>query len=83
MYLTCTAISLCRNNGMGIASVCARVGGMIAPFFLYFDRIWTPLPMLLFGALSVAGGILCLILPETTGKPLPQSVAEMHEVFKL
>ena len=66
---------------MGVASMCARVGGMVAPLFLYFDNIFYGLCMMLFGILSIIGGILVLFLPETAGKPLPQNLEEMGEIF--
>jgi hypothetical protein len=36
------------------------------------------LPGVIFGALSVMVGLLALMLPETMGRPLPQSVEEME-----
>lgn len=34
-------------------------------------------PGVLFGTISVVGGVLTLLLPETRGRPLPQT---LHEV---
>ena len=54
----------------------ARIGGMLAPQVLELSRFWAPLPLLIFGALSLVAGGLALILPETAGRPLPQSIEE-------
>ena len=64
---------------MGMASVCARVGGMVAPQFLVLADFYKPLPLLLFGILSLIGGAMCLLLPETKGKPLPQNFEEFAQ----
>ncbi|XP_069127295.1 organic cation transporter protein-like [Argopecten irradians] len=65
-----------RNAGMGVSSVCARVGGMLAPQVLELDQIWAPLPMLILGSFTVVAGLVALLLPETTGRPMPQTIEE-------
>ncbi|XP_069127358.1 organic cation transporter protein-like isoform X3 [Argopecten irradians] len=65
-----------RNAGMGVSSMCARIGGMLAPQMLELKQVWGPLPLILFGGLSVSAGLLALLLPETAGKPLPQTIED-------
>ncbi|OWF50931.1 organic cation transporter protein-like [Mizuhopecten yessoensis] len=65
-----------RNAGMGVSSMTAKIGGMLAPIILELRLVWIPLPLVLFGILSVLAGALALILPETAGKPLPQTIEE-------
>ena len=38
--------------------------------------LWEPLPFVLFGILAIAGGLVALILPETLGKNLPETIEE-------
>ncbi|XP_033741094.1 organic cation transporter protein-like [Pecten maximus] len=65
-----------RNAGMGVSSMTAKAGGMLAPVILELRLVWIPLPLILFGGLSILAGGLALILPETAGRPLPQTVEE-------
>lgn len=69
-----------RNVGLGAASTFARVGGILAPYFNLLADIWRPLPLLIFGAMAFAGGLLSLLLPETMNKKLPETIAE-GEIF--
>ncbi|KAH9489646.1 hypothetical protein Btru_045564 [Bulinus truncatus] len=62
-----------RSIGMGVASMSARIGGILAPIFLDLQTISKPLPLIIFGTLSIVAGSLAFLLPETEGKPLPQT----------
>lgn len=55
-----------------MASMSARIGGLLAPFFLDLKTVSESFPLILFGGLSLLAGSLALMLPETAGKPLPQ-----------
>ncbi len=61
---------------MGVSSMSARVGGIIAPLILILGDYWQPLPLLIFGTSSISAGLLVLILPETKGKALPETLEE-------
>ena len=39
----------------------------------------TALPLIIFGGLSVVAGLLSLILPETKGKVLPETIADAEQ----
>jgi len=39
------------------------------------------LPSLLFGGLSTAAGLLTLLLPETLGRPLPQTIDDIERWY--
>lgn len=45
-------------------------------FFQYEKVPWLPGP--LFGFLSVAAGLLVLLLPETLNRPLPQTIEDIE-----
>lgn len=65
-----------RNVGLGASSMMARIGGILAPYINVSADIWKPLPLVVFGALSLASGLLSLYLPETLNKKLPETIEE-------
>ncbi|XP_033739920.1 organic cation transporter protein-like [Pecten maximus] len=70
-----------RNAGMGSSSCVARVGGMLAPYVassgdLVGGKFGKALPLVIFGAFSVSAGLLCLLLPETLHKKLPETIED-------
>lgn len=50
---------------------------------LYFQGdVWRPLPQIIFGALTLTGGLMALALPETLNKKLPDSIEECENFGK-
>jgi len=66
-----------RNSGLGMMSGTARVGSILAPFIVMAGESWPGIQFTIFGVLGISGGILSLWLPETKGKPLPETISEM------
>ncbi|XP_063058342.1 solute carrier family 22 member 4 [Engraulis encrasicolus] len=69
-----------RNTALGTCSMASRVGSISAPYFVYLGGVSKSLPYLLVGGLSVLSGLLSLLLPESQGKPLPESIHHMQTV---
>lgn len=65
-----------RSVGVGMCSMSSRIGGVIAPLIRILGRTWAPLPFIIYGLCSIAAGLLALLLPETKGCKLPETVAE-------
>ncbi|KAI3381222.1 hypothetical protein SNEBB_002699 [Seison nebaliae] len=66
-----------RNSAMGLCSMMARIGSMLAPQFVILgEKVWAPLPLIIFGAFGLSAGIMSLMLPETLGEPLPQTIED-------
>lgn len=70
-----------RNAAMGSCSCAARVGAMLAPYIansgeLIGGKFGKAEPLLVFGILSVIAGLLLLLLPETYGRKLPDTMQE-------
>ncbi|XP_055888321.1 organic cation transporter protein-like [Biomphalaria glabrata] len=70
-----------RNSGLGISSVVARVGGILAPYIADIGHVISGdmavvLPLLIFGGASIFAGLLALLLPETANKMFPDTVED-------
>lgn len=47
------------------------------------STVWAPLPLLIFGGSALFGGIVAWInLPETLGKPLPETMEDAINLGK-
>lgn len=69
-----------RNIGVGSSSMAARVGTMLAPFVASLAMSSPILPPIIFGLTAIAGAASVLLLPETNGTALPESL-EDGELF--
>ncbi|XP_061103922.1 solute carrier family 22 member 4-like [Conger conger] len=69
-----------RNTAMGTCSTAARLGSIAAPYFVYLGTYYKSLPYILMGSLSVLGGLVSLLLPETYGMPLPETIDHMQTI---
>ncbi|KAI8791631.1 organic cation transporter protein [Biomphalaria glabrata] len=70
-----------RNSGLGLCSVMARVGGILAPYIADIGQVISGdmavvLPLLIFGGACIFAGLLALLLPETANKMLPDTVED-------
>lgn len=68
-----------RQNGIGMGSTCARVGGVLAPVVLLQQAYHVHTPMIVFGLGCVIGSALTLLLPETANQPLPETIEDVEE----
>ena len=64
-----------RNTAVGTASMIARIGGIAAPFLAGIKGV---LPLIIMGGSSLLGGLLAILLPETLGSTLPETLDEVH-----
>lgn len=70
-----------RTSGIGLCSVCARIGGIAASFIVQraVDEHKPEFPLSVFGVLGFAAGVLVLNLPETKNKLLPENLEQAEK----
>ncbi|CAI9729433.1 organic cation transporter protein-like isoform X1 [Octopus vulgaris] len=70
-----------RNSALGLSSSVGRVGSMLAPYIMLSgnhipSKFGPSLPFIMFGVVSVIAGFLSLLLPETRGQNLPETIKD-------
>ncbi|XP_076745464.1 organic cation/carnitine transporter 2 isoform X2 [Maylandia zebra] len=68
-----------RNTATGMCTTVSRVGSCIAPFLLKLSQYFKYLPYITLGTLAVVSAFATVFLPESFGRPLPQTIEQMHK----
>ncbi|XP_053376201.1 organic cation transporter protein-like [Mercenaria mercenaria] len=72
--------TIVRNIGMGSCAFWTRVGGVIAPQIIVLDHFSNKsMPLILFGLVTLIGGFLTILLPETLGRKLPDNIDDVEQ----
>ncbi|XP_069138044.1 solute carrier family 22 member 21-like [Argopecten irradians] len=71
-----------RNSGLGLASTCSRVGGMLAPFATSVASAVAWLPGTIYSVMCLLTVYLTSFLPETSGHELPTTLSELELWYK-
>ncbi|KAM9788672.1 organic cation/carnitine transporter 2-like [Neosynchiropus ocellatus] len=66
-----------RNTATGACNSVARLGSCITPFLFELRHVNKFLPYIILGTLSMVAAAATLFLPETYGRPLPDTVEQM------
>lgn len=64
---------------MGLVSIFARVSGIITPLVMLLEQYYQALPMIIFGSLPIGAGLLCVLLPETQGQPVKDTLQDLEQ----
>uniref|UniRef100_A0A3P8YPT5 Major facilitator superfamily (MFS) profile domain-containing protein n=1 Tax=Esox lucius TaxID=8010 RepID=A0A3P8YPT5_ESOLU len=67
-----------RQSGIGMGSMCARLGGVLAPVIYLLRGVNKNAPMVLFGLCSLVGAALTMLLPETANQPLADTIEDVE-----
>lgn len=84
LHFACTLTSrfllrVTRQNALGYNNSMARIGVAVAPLILLLEDVWSALPQILICLIPMACGLLTLLLPETQGVQLPESIDEVEK----
>lgn len=71
-----------RNVGMGMTTVASRIGGILCPFVVLMGEQSRSLPMFIFACMSLVAGLAGLKLPETKGRPMPETMEDLERSEK-
>ncbi|XP_038626751.1 solute carrier family 22 member 1-like isoform X1 [Tachyglossus aculeatus] len=70
-----------RNLGVMVCSSLCDVGGIITPFIVFrMTEVWHELPLTLFGVVGLVAGGTVLLLPETKGIKLPETIEDAESM---
>ncbi|XP_024603676.1 solute carrier family 22 member 1 isoform X2 [Neophocaena asiaeorientalis asiaeorientalis] len=70
-----------RNLGVMVCSSLCDLGGVITPFLVFrLMEVWQGLPLVLFAALGLVAGGMTLLLPETKGVALPETIKDAENL---
>lgn len=65
-----------RSSGVGFGTMCASLSAALSPLITLLDSFNPKIPTVVFGLLSLLFGSFALLLPETLGRKLPQTLED-------
>ncbi|XP_022828107.1 organic cation transporter protein-like [Spodoptera litura] len=83
VYLMCGELfpTVVRNCAVGLSSMSARIGSMVAPFVLDLKDIHPSLTAITFAVIPLIAFFVTLLLPETKGCELTATLEEGEKAF--
>uniref|UniRef100_A0A0E9W112 Major facilitator superfamily (MFS) profile domain-containing protein n=1 Tax=Anguilla anguilla TaxID=7936 RepID=A0A0E9W112_ANGAN len=66
--------------GVGVCSMTSRIGSVLSPFLAFVGTYNKALPYIVMGLLTLAMGLLSLLLPETRGIALPEDLCHVQAI---
>ncbi|KAF3831251.1 hypothetical protein GH733_000143 [Mirounga leonina] len=74
-------LRLVGNLGVMVCSSLCDLGGIITPFLVFrLMEVWQGLPLILFAVLGLVAGGMTLLLPETEGVTLPETIEDAENL---
>lgn len=76
-----------RSGCVGTFSTVSRLASLLAPFIPLLKKYYSFLPLTVFGSFALLSGVVSLLLPETLGCDLPDTISQAenmgrHEINK-
>uniref|UniRef100_A0A671EYE1 Solute carrier family 22 member 6 n=1 Tax=Rhinolophus ferrumequinum TaxID=59479 RepID=A0A671EYE1_RHIFE len=69
--------TMIRQTGLGMGSMTARLGSIVSPLVSMTSELYPTLPLFIYGTIPVAASAVVVLLPETMGQPLPDTVQDI------
>jgi OCT family organic cation transporter-like MFS transporter 4/5 len=84
MWVQCIEVfpTCVRNTGINISVVISTAISMTAPFTIEMDSIDKRLPYVVFVVFGFLGIMASVLVPETKGISLPETVEQVNELFR-
>ncbi|XP_061788961.1 solute carrier family 22 member 7-like isoform X1 [Nerophis lumbriciformis] len=79
LYTTELFPTVLRQNGLGFTGFTSRVGVSVAPLILLMEEAWLLLPQVVLGVGAVVFGLVAMLLPETLGARLPETIDDVEK----
>lgn len=68
-----------RQIGLGVNSASSRLGSMLSPFIKELnEHTHVSVTMVIFGTAAMANAFACMLLPETAGKEIPDTIDQIE-----
>ncbi|XP_071507310.1 solute carrier family 22 member 3-like [Diadema antillarum] len=68
------------NTAIGTTNFFSNLANILCPQFLRLGKVWVPLPLLIFGSVSILAGAAAFFLPETQGKNIPETLHDAENI---
>lgn len=79
-YTTELFPTVVRAIAFGTFNLADNLGSVVAPQLIYLQKYWSPLPYAVVASIGVVAWFMAFfILPETAGRPLPDTMADMDK----
>ncbi|XP_069354217.1 organic cation transporter protein-like [Maniola hyperantus] len=69
-----------RASGSSLIHVSGYVATLVSPYIVYSEHVWRSLPLLILGLIAMVGSSVSLLLPETNGMQMPQTIEEGEKI---
>ncbi|XP_047479654.1 solute carrier family 22 member 3-like isoform X2 [Penaeus chinensis] len=73
--------TVARGQGIGAMQTVGFLCGFSSPYIAYLSKYGPSVPYVVLGVITVAGGFVCLLLPETLNEKLPDTLEEGELFF--